>query len=304
MAEREIILGGARHGCQGAYDKSVPIRPLPVASALFRLSVIFLLAGCTQTFFQPERALIQTPERAGLRYEIVKLRAADRVELFAWFLPARGTPQATVLFLHGNAENISTHFLNVAWMPAEGFNVLALDYRGYGSSGGTPSLAGVQLDIDAALEALLERPDVERRRIVLFGQSLGGALAIHYAARGNHRGALRAVIGDSCFADYRAIVKEKLAGFFLTWPFQWLPALTVDNDYSPLASVAAVSPLPLVLIHGERDTIVPAHHSKRLYDVAAEPKEFWLVPEAGHIQSVGDPALRRRLAAFILRAVQ
>lgn len=304
MTEREIILGGARHGCQGAYDKLVPVRPLRVASALFRLSVIFLVSGCTQTFFQPERALIQTPERAGLRYETVKLRAADGVELLTWFLPARGTPQATVLFLHGNAENISTHFFNVAWMPGEGFNVLALDYRGYGGSGGTPSLAGVQLDIDAALEALLERPDVDRRRIVLFGQSLGGALAIHYAARGKQRGALRAVIADSAFADYRAIVKEKLARFFLTWPFQWLPALTVDNDYAPLASVRAVSPLPLLLIHGERDGIVPVHHSKRLYDAATEPKELWLVPEAGHIQSVGDPALRRRLTEFILRAVQ
>ena len=304
MTEREIILGGARHGCQGAYDKLVPIRRLRVASALFRLSVIFLVSGCTQTFFQPERALIQTPERAGLRYETVKLRAADGVQLLTWFLPAPGTPQATVLFLHGNAENISTHFFNVAWMPGEGFNVLALDYRGYGGSGGTPSLAGVQLDIDAALEALLERPDVDRRRIVHFGQSLGGALAIHYAARGKQRGALRAVIADSTFADYRAIVKEKLAGFFLTWPFQWLPALTGDNEYAPLASVRAVSPLPLLLIHGERDGIVPVHHSKRLYDAATEPKELWLVPEAGHIQSVGDPALRRRLTEFILRAVQ
>jgi fermentation-respiration switch protein FrsA (DUF1100 family) len=304
MAEREIIVGGGRHGCQGAYDKSVLIHRPPVASTLFRLSVIFLLSGCTQTFFQPERALIQTPERAGLRYETVKLRAADGVELLAWFLPARGTPQGTVLFLHGNAENISTHFFNVAWMPAEGFNVLALDYRGYGGSGGTPSLPGVQLDIDAALEALLERPDVDRRRIVLFGQSLGGALAIHYAARGRHRDALRAVIADSSFADYRAIVKEKLAGFFLTWPFQWLPLLTVNNDYSPLASVRAVSPLPLLLIHGEHDSIVPADHSKRLYEAAAQPKELWLLATAGHIQSVGDPALRRRLAQFVLRAVQ
>jgi uncharacterized protein len=139
---------------------------------------------------------------------------------------------------------------------------------------------------------------------VLFGQSLGGALAIHYAARNKERGALRAVISDSAFADYRGIVKEKLAAFFLTWPFQWLPALTVDNDYSPLASVRAVSPLPLVLIHGERDAVVPAHHSKRLYDAAAEPKELWLLPEAGHIESVRDPALRRRLSEFVRRAVQ
>ena len=255
-------------------------------------------------FFQPQRPLIETPERAGLRYETVTIRAADGVELFTWFLPARGEPEATVLFLHGNAENISTHFFNVAWMPAEGFNVLALEYRGYGKSGGVPSLAGVQLDIDAALKTLLARPDVDGRRIVLFGQSLGGALAIHYAAQNKQRGVLRAVIADSAFADYRAIVKEKLAGFFLTWPFQWLPALTVDNDYSPLASVRAVSPLPLVLIHGERDAVVPAHHSKRLYDAAAEPKELWLLPHAGHIESVRDPALRRRLSEFVRRAVQ
>jgi fermentation-respiration switch protein FrsA (DUF1100 family) len=189
-------------------------------------------------------------------------------------------------------------------MPAEGFNVLVLEYRGYGKSAGTPSLAGVQLDIDAALQALLERRDVDRRRIVLFGQSLGGALAIHYAAHGVRRGALRAVIADSAFSDYRGIVKEKLAGFFLTWPFQWLPALTVDNDYSPLASVRGVSPLPLLLIHGERDTIVPAHHSKLLYEAAAEPKALWLLPAAGHIQSVRDPALRRRLSEYLKNAVE
>ena len=203
---------------------------------------VTLAAGCTQTFFQPQRVLIDTPESAGLRYEITELRAADGVELFSWFLPARGTPRATVLFLHGNAENISTHFANVAWMPAEGFNVLALDYRGYGKSAGTPSLAGVQLDIDAALRTLLERREVDR------GASCSSARASAARSRSTtprtapQRDALRAVIADSAFADYRLIVREKLAGFFLTWPFQWLPALTVDNDYSPLASVARGEP--------------------------------------------------------------
>jgi fermentation-respiration switch protein FrsA (DUF1100 family) len=247
------------------------------------------LSGCTGAFFYPHRVLVQTPDRVGVRYEPVSLRAADGVDLVAWFMPASGKAHATVLFLHGNAENISTHFLNVAWMPAEGFNVLALDYRGYGGSAGRPSLPGMQLDIDAALTALRARPDVDPRRIVLFGQSLGGALAIYYAARGSQRDALRAVIADSAFADYRMIASEKLAASVLTWPFQWLPALVVDNDYSPLACVGAVSPLPLVLIHGEADVVVPPHHAQRLFEAAGRPKELWLLPGVGHIESVRDP---------------
>jgi len=266
--------------------------------------VTLLASGCTQTFFQPQRVLIATPESAGLRYETVPLRAADDVELFAWFLPARGEPRATVLFLHGNAENLSTHFANVAWMPAEGFNVLALDYRGYGASQGTPSLAGVQLDIDAAMRTLLARPEVEPKRVVLFGQSLGGALAIYYGAHGRYRASLSAVVADSAFSDYRSITREKLAGFFLTWPFQWLPWLTVDDDYSPIAAVGAISPIPLLLLHGDRDTVVPFHHSQKLFERAGAPKDLWIVPGAGHIQALQDDAVRRRLTGFLLRPGQ
>jgi len=259
------------------------------------------LAACTSSFFQPHSVLVNNPSALGLEYRELRLRAADGVALNAWYFPARGKPQATVLYLHGNAENISTHFANIAWMPAEGFNVLALDYRGYGASEGTPSLAGVQLDVDAAMGALLEQPDVDRRRIVLFGQSLGGALAIHYAAHGAYRVQLRALVADSAFSDYRGIVREKLAGFFLTWPLQWLPSLTVDNDYSPAASIGLLSPLPLVLIHGGKDGIVPVHHARRLFELAREPKELWLEPEAGHIQALRSDALRRRLAEFLRR---
>jgi fermentation-respiration switch protein FrsA (DUF1100 family) len=268
------------------------------------LLAALVASGCTSAFFHPQRTLVATPDVVGVRYESLALRTTDGAELVAWFMPATRKADATVLFLHGNAENISTHFMNVAWMPAEGFNVLALDYRGYGGSEGRPSLPGMQLDIDAALTALRARPDVDPRRIVLFGQSLGGALAIHYAARGSQRGALRAVITDSAFADYRKIATEKLAASVLTWPFQWLPALVVDNDYSPLASVGAISPLPLLLIHGEADAVVPAHHAQRLYEAARVPKELWLLPGVGHIQSVRDVALRRRLGEYVRRVVE
>ncbi len=149
------------------------------------------------------------------------------------------------------------------------------------------------------MRTLLERRDVDPERIILFGQSLGGALAIYYAAYGEHRDRLRAVIADSAFSDYRTVVKEKLAGFFMTWPFQWLPDLTVDNRYAPIDAVAAISPVPLLLIHGTEDSVVPAHHSQRLLEQAIGPKELWLVPEAGHIQALRTREMRAKLATFM-----
>lgn len=271
------------------------------------LTVLFAVpfSGCTKLFFYPHSFLIDTPERHGVEYQIENFRAADGTSLNAWFLPANnkngGKANATVLFLHGNAENISTHFRNVAWLPNEGFNVLVFDYRGYGASEGTPSLAGMQLDIDAAMRSLLSHKNVDPNRIVVFGQSLGGSLAIYYTAHSAYRANIRAVIIDSAFFDYRLITKEKLAGSFITWPFQWLPWLTVNNDYSPEASVAALSPLPLLLIHGDQDVVIPHHHSLQLFERANEPKELWITPGAGHTQSLGSEVVRNRLLEFLQR---
>jgi uncharacterized protein len=271
--------------------------------------ITLLLPGCTQLFFQPHSYLIDTPKRHGIEYQIEDFQAADSTSLNAWFLPAEdkdgttGTDKliATILFLHGNAENISTHFRNVMWLPHEGYNVLALDYRGYGASEGSPTLAGAQLDIDAAMRHLLAHKGVDPNRIVILGQSLGGALAIYYAAHSTYRANIRAVIIDSAFFDYRQIAREKLASSYITWPFQWLPWLTVNDDYSPADSVAAISPLPLLLIQGDRDAVVPLQHTQQLYERAKEPKERWVVPGAGHIQSLENEDVRKRLLRYLRR---
>jgi uncharacterized protein len=271
------------------------------AAALLLLALC--LGGCTSVFFQPDRALMQTPGLYGLDYQPVELHAADGTELFAWFLPARGAARGTVLYLHGNGQNISTQFANIAWMPAAGFNVLALDYRGYGGSQGEPSLPGVQLDIDAAMRALVARPDVDPERIVLFGQSLGGALAIHYVAHSRFHHLVKALVVDSAFSDYERIGREKLAAAVITWPFQWFATLAIDNRYSPEASVGMLSPIPLLFIHGEDDTIVPLSHSQRLYELAGFPKELWVLPGVGHIQAMKERDVRRRLAEYLLQAL-
>ena len=240
-----------------------------------------------------------SPERFGLEYEDVTFTSSDGVELHGWFLPAEGPALGTVLQLHGNAENISTHFISVAWMPARGFNVFALDYRGYGASEGVATLEGAQLDIDAAMRTLLARGDVDKNRIVIYGQSLGGALAAYYVPHSPYRDRIGALILESAFSDYIEIAREKFADHWLTWPFQWLPQLMVDDRFSPLAEMPKISPIPVLILHGDEDVIVPVRHAKILYDAALEPKEMWIVPGAGHIQTMRSPAQRDRLVAYL-----
>ena len=259
----------------------------------------FATAACTAVFFQPHRIQVLTPDKVGLDYQEVRFKTRDGLELTGWFLPAQGPALGTVLQLHGNAENISTHFTSLAWMPARGFNVFIFDYRGYGGSEGSPSLEGAQTDIDAAMETLLARDDIDRTRIVMYGQSLGGALAAYYVAHTQRRDRIRALVLESAFSDYVEIAQEKFADHWITWPFQWIPHLSVDDRFSPLPGMAKISPIPLLILHGDQDRTVPMRHGKILYDAAREPKQLWIVPGAGHIQTTGSPAVRDRLVAWL-----
>lgn len=272
-----------------------------------RLLIVFVLiaatGGCTGMFFYPDSRHYLTPDHIGLQYEDVYFQSPDGVRLHAWFLPAQGEALGTVLHLHGNAENISTHIGNVYWMPARGFNVFLLDYRGYGASQGRPALEGVQRDIDSAMATLLARSDIDRDRIVVFGQSLGGALAIYNVAHSSHRQYVRALIVDSAFASFRDIMREKLASFWLTWPFQYPLSWTVDDDYSAIRVIDQISPIPLLLLHGDRDPIVPVHHSERLYAQAREPKALWIAPGRGHTESLRSDDYRDRLVTYIKTAL-
>ena len=258
-----------------------------------------ILAGCTQVFFQPHRQKVLTPETFGLAYEEVRFKTGDGLELFGWFVPAQGNAAGTILFLHGNAENISTHVSAVAWLPARGFNVFLIDYRGYGASAGSPSLSGAQRDIDAAMQTLLARSDIDTNRTVIYGQSLGGALAAYNVAHSPYRDHIRALVVESAFSSYTGITREKLAATWITWPFQWLAPLTVDESFSPLSAMKRISPIPLLVIHGDQDAIVPDHHGQRLYDAALEPKELWIIPGAGHIQGMRQDRWRDRFVAYL-----
>lgn len=263
------------------------------------LALAWLVSGCTHLFFQPQSREYLTPDQIGLAYQDVSFPGADGQSLHGWWLPAQGKAEGTILFLHGNAENISTHIASVYWLPAQHYNVFLPDYSGYGRSQGTPSVAGAQQDINSAMEYLLQRTDIDHQRIVVLGQSLGGALSIYYVAHSPYRQNIKALVVESSFTSYVDIVREKLDAHWLTWPIQWLLSLTIDDTYSPLPVVTKISPTPLLIIHGDKDPVVPLHHGQELFAAAVQPKEFWLVAGGAHIEAFRHKANQERLVQYL-----
>ena len=266
---------------------------------LLLVLIIVSLASCTSLFFQPRAEEILTPARLGLAYEDVFFPSSDGTKLHGWFLPAQGTATGTVIFLHGNSENISTHIGNVFWLPASHFNVFMFDYRGYGQSEGRPQLEGVLDDIESAFRVVVNRHDLDPKRLVILGQSLGGTLAIYAATHTNYRKYIKAVVVDSAFSSYRQITQEKLGDFWLTRPFQWPLSLPISDAYSPLKTIGALSPIPLLIIHSTQDQIIPVHHALQLFQAAEQPKQMWILHEGKHIQTFNNPENRVRLAQYL-----
>lgn len=268
-------------------------------NALAGLAVPLLLCACTGVIFQPERGHRVDPAAHGFDYRDVWFRASDGVRLHAWYFPATVAARGTVVFAHGNAENISTHAASVAWLPERGYNVFAFDYRGYGKSAGTPSMVGVHRDTVAALRAAGRTDDLPRRRLVLLGQSLGGAVATVVAARVPAREAPAALVVDSAPADYRGIAREKLAGWWLTWPLQLPLSWLVTADYAAIDAAAGLPPIPKLFIGNRHDRTVPAQHAQRLHAAATPPADCWRIEAPGHGGTFRVAALRDRLVHWL-----
>lgn len=240
------------------------------------IMLLGMLSACTHVLFQPQRAQFATPDRLGVMYEEVELKALNQIKLHGWKLLAKGEVHGTVLFFHGNAENISTHFANVHWLTDYGFNVYLFDYQGYGKSEGIAQLDAVISDTEIMIEYGVQQLAKDERLIVM-GHSLGGSLAIYAVAHSEYKDRIKTLITVEAFADYRQATQDVLSTSWLTWLLQWPLSFTVDNSYSPVDSVAQVAPVPLMLMHSKQDEIIPFEHVQILYEAANEPKKQQIV---------------------------
>lgn len=260
-----------------------------------------LLGGCSSLLFYPEPGQPFTPERAGIAWQPLTLITADGLRLNAWWLPAKaGVPvKGTVLHLHGNGGNLPGHLGGSYWLPEQGYQVLMVDYRGYGLSEGTPSLPAVYEDIAAAMAWLERAPAVQGKPLYLLGQSLGGAMGIHYLVQHpEQRQRFTALIFDGVPASYRDIGRYALGNSWLTWPLQVPLAWFVPDGDSAIRSIERLDSPPKLFFHSIDDTLIPLENGIRLYQHAPPPRVLQLT-RGGHVQTFADPSWRQVMLRFM-----
>jgi len=197
----------------------------------------------------------------------VKVTTADGVSLLSWYLPPRdGRP--VIAYFHGNGGHIGYRAERLRRFGRDGLGVLMLEYRGYGGNPGSPTEAGLHADATAAVD-FLEDCGIMSNRLVLYGESLGSGVAVSLAAQHDVAG----LILEAPFTSVAEVAQ---------YHYSFVPAsILVRDRFDSLSRIAKVK-APILVLHGERDRIVPVRFGRALFDAAPEPKELWLAPEAGH----------------------
>ncbi len=259
--------------------------------AVFLVAFFSLPAGCRiedRLIFQPSPTVEHTPRTAGLEFQDLFFTARDGVRLHGWHIPHREA-RSTLVWFHGNAGNISHRIDNIKRLHDKvAVNIFIFDYRGYGRSAGIASEEGTYLDGEAALDLVRKELAAEPGKTVLFGRSLGAAIAAEMA----NRYAVQALILESPFISIPEMARVVL-------PFLPIGPL-LQTRYDTRAKIQSVT-VPVLVLHGDRDEVVPFAQGKKVFDAAPEPKKFFKIVGAGHNDTyeVGGEVYFQQLKGFI-----
>ena len=231
------------------------------------------LRGCWNWFvekqvFFPDKTIVQTPADYDLPFEDVWFTSTDSIRLHGWLIPASPSNHI-LLFCHGNAGNISHRLDNVRLLNQRGISVFIFDYRGYGRSDGSISEKGFYLDSEAAYQVSRKWADAHKAKLIVFGRSLGGIAATHLGATKSCDG----LILESTFTNMGAMARAH-------YPLPFAESLLKHrlNAVGEIDQVRA----PILFFHGDKDRIVPIRLGRGLFEAAPNPKEFVVIPGAGH----------------------
>ncbi len=212
-----------------------------------------------KSLYFPVQTIDATPDNIGLDYEEIFVTTKDGVQLSAWFIPS-GSTRATLLFSHGNGGNISHRLEKIKILNKLNLDVLIFDYRGYGMSKGSPSEKGLYRDAEAMYDFLIKERKISPRKIVGYGESLGGAVIINMA--------MKHEVGGLIIEDSFTSVRDMSRKYF---PF--IPSFVYKSKFDSLTKIKSIK-APKLILHSVNDEIVPFEQGKKLFENAPEPKGF------------------------------
>jgi len=246
---------------------------------MYRFSILitlFFLCSCSSLLFVPIKPFPLTPDGAGLLYEDQFVDTTDSLKLHGWKVYAENRTAGSILFFHGNGDNVSTQLPNTFWLAKQGYDLYFYDYRGYGKSQGVPNLDDTISDMELIIAHVVQQLP-EDEKLIVMGHSLGASMAIYTVAHSAYRDRIETLITVEAFSDYHHVTQDILSRSWLLWLFQWPLSFTISNGYSPLDSISLVSPIPVCVIHSENDEMIDMYHADRLFAAAKEPKTFKLI---------------------------
>ncbi len=267
---------------------------------ILKISVLVMLAGCQSVFYFPLKEKLFDPAKIKMQPEDVFLKTQGGNTIHGWYFQATHPQESkgTLLFFHGNAENLTSHFLMFHWLPAKGYNYFIFDYPGYGLSTGKPTPESTVEAGIAAAQWLHLRKD--SRPLIIYGHSLGGIVALRTVEEIKGAVPLRNVVIEASFSSYQQMGRNVLGRRWWTWPFQPITYLVLSDEYAP-KSLESIAPVPLLFIHGNEDRAVELKNTEKMFLEAKEPKEIWVVPGGHHgdLYEVRNGELREQFLSYL-----
>ena len=232
---------------------------------------IALYLGQSNLVFMPSKDVIETPEILSIKFENIQITTRDNVNLDSWFVPAKDNDlvgKGVILFCHGNGGNISNRISYLPIFRELGLATFLFDYRGYGKSGGTPTEEGTYADVEVAWQYLTQERQIPPQKIIIYGESLGGAIASYLAQKisqpnGNNNA------GGLVLASTFTSISDRAAELYPFMPIRFLSRFSY-NSIERLPSIK----IPVLVIHSIDDEIIPFHHGDRNFQVANQPKKL------------------------------
>lgn len=265
-----------------------------IVAIIYLLACISILLWQNRLIFVPTKTIQTTPADLGLSYQEVWIPVFSKKpeHLHGWWIPATSAKTGVLLYLHGNGENIGANVERAMEFHQLGLDILLIDYRGYGQSEGKfPTETQVYQDAQAAWDYLVQKQGISPQNIIVYGHSLGGAIAIDLAVRNS---SIRGLIVESTFTSMRDMVDYQ--GSYGLFPAD----LLLTQKFNSKSKVHSLK-MPILLIHGTLDDVVPAYMSQVLFDIIMGSKQLFLVPDADHdnVATVAGKDYQQKIREFL-----